>query len=575
MRRTLLALLLATTPVRLSAQEAAVPPTQTLPSDVRRLVVDRWNGPNEFRASDRAEIGENSEVRGNVSVLRGPLFLAGRVTGTVVVINGDVILQPTARIDGDLIVVGGDVDGLASARIGGATRIYRPALAYREEGDRLVALNDDGTASEENWWRRLERKRDGNWSEAVRIVQAGAYNRVEGLPIQLGPAVQRLTPWGSVRFDAAAVIRTGTSFAADRADVGQVVRGEVRVGRDRGIGIGGQIFDTVEPIEAWQLSDLETALAAFVSRRDYRDYYQRHGGKGSLTLYGARNLSLTGSYGAERWSSRELRNPFTLFNPDRDWRDNPTVDEGLFHLADLALQFDTRTDAEDPWSGWLVSADIEHGRGHVTSTAAGSDPVAFAAGATNEYTRGFFDVRRYNRLGPSGQLNMRLVLGGWLGGDELPLTRRLSVDGPGALPGFGFRGLHTGFDRGNCNSTLNGSVSAGVPAQCDRIALAQVEYRGDLDLGFGGLVDGFPGRYRRAHGDVNWVLFADAGRGWLVDQPNAVAGSYGSGVLPPLSTFRTDLGVGLDVAGIGVYCAKALSSPSEPLNFFVRLRHRF
>jgi hypothetical protein len=89
------------------------------------------------------------------------------------------------------------------------------------------------------------------------------------------------------------------------------------------------------------------------------------------------------------------------------------------------------------------------------------------------------------------------------------------------------------------------------------------------------LVDGFPGRYRRAHGDVNWVLFADAGRGWLVDQPNAVAGSYGSGVLPPLSTFRTDLGVGLDVAGIGVYCAKALSSPSEPLNFFVRLRHRF
>lgn len=571
MRRTLLTLLLAMAPAAIGAQEGNRPPAQTLPSDVRRMVVDQWNGANEFRASDRADIGAASEVRGNVSVLRGPLTLAGHVTGNVLVINGDVLIAPTARIDGDLTVVGGDVDGLAQAHVGGTTRIYRPALVYREEGDRIVALTDEGKPTDENWWRRLERHRDGNWSEAVRIVQAGAYNRVEGLPIQLGPAIQRLTPWGSVRLDGAAIIRTGTSFSSDRADVGHIVRTEVRIGRDRGVGVGAQIFDDVEPIESWQLSDLETALAAFIARRDYRDYYQRHGGLGSLTLYGARNLSLTGSFGAERWSSRTLQNPFTLFNPDRDWRPNPSVDEGLFHVADVSLKFDTRTDPQDPWSGWLVSSDVEHGRGHISSTARGSDPVAFAPGATNEYTRGFLDVRRYNRLGPSAQLNMRAVLGGWLGGDQLPLERRVSVDGPGALPGFGFRTTRIGLDRGNCNI---GSNVIGVPAECDRIALGQIEYRSDLRLPFTGGLQDFPRRYRRAHDDISWVLFADAGRGWLIDRGNGVPG-MGSSELPELSTFRTDIGIGLDVMGLGVYCAKALSAPSEPVNFFVRLRHRF
>ena len=50
---------------------------------------------------------------------------------------------------------------------------------------------------------------------------------------------------------------------------------------------------------------------------------------------------------------------------------------------------------------------------------------------------------------------------------------------------------------------------------------------------------------------------------------------------PPLSTFRTDVGLGLELGDFfgsgdfGVYAAKALSSPDEKVNFFVRLRHRF
>ena len=42
------------------------------------------------------------------------------------------------------------------------------------------------------------------------------------------------------------------------------------------------------------------------------------------------------------------------------------------------------------------------------------------------FNRLFIDVRRYTRVSPSGRVNLRLLAGGWLGGDPLPLQRRPS-----------------------------------------------------------------------------------------------------------------------------------------------------
>ncbi|HEX8943157.1 MAG TPA: hypothetical protein VF785_08480 [Gemmatimonadaceae bacterium] len=570
MRRTFLALLLATLPGAAGAQQDTAARRQSLPRDVRREVVERWSAPAAARARDRLEIDESRDVPGDVAVLNGPLIIAGHVRGNVLAVNSDVLIRRTARIDGDLLIVGGEIEGRNAAQINGSTRIYRQSLAFREEGDRIVAI-DNESEEDENWLRRLEHHHEGNWSEALRIVQAGPYNRVEGLPIQLGPVINRRTAWGSLRLDAAAILRTGSSFNSESGDIGYDLRTEVRFGHGRGIGIGAEAYNVVDPVQGWDLSDLEVALAAFLTRRDYRDYYNRHGGRGLITLYGARDLSLTASYGLERWTSRDLRNPFTLFNGDRTWRPNPLMDEGLFHVAGVTLKFDTRTDPDDPWSGWFVNADVEHGRGAITSLAPTAVPRIFPVGGISDYTRGFFDFRRYNRLGPDAQLNVRAVVGGWLGGDQLPLERRVSVDGPGSLPGFDFHSARAGIDVGSCDA---GVGIPGRPAQCDRIALAQIEYRGDLRLNFTGDWEDWPRHYHSAHGDVVWVLFADAGRGWNTGTPDGAL-TYGRGTLPSLSTFRSDLGLGLDLGGIGVYAAKSVSTPAEPVNFFVRLRHRF
>jgi hypothetical protein len=100
----------------------------------------------------------------------------------------------------------------------------------------------------------------------------------------------------------------------------------------------------------------------------------------------------------------------------------------------------------------------------------------------------------------------------------------------------------------------------------------QAEYRGDLHFDLFGNSEW--DNLMQAGTNAAWVVFLDSGRGWLV-RDGAGEFGYAAGKLPPLSTFRTDVGVGVDLRLIGFYLAKALSSGDEPLNFFVRLRHRF
>jgi len=548
------------------AQQRDTVPANALPRDVAREVVALYNATTALRVADQVEIPADSVVRGDVAVLDGPVIVAGRITGRLLAINADVLLRKGARVDGDLLVVGGEVDGSEGATIGGELRVYHPPLRYTREGDQLVAVTDEQPIIEQ-WWRRFELGAKPN-SNRLEIASAGAYNRTEGLPVKVGPVLYRDQGWGHLRLAADAIVRTGSSFSSATADVGHLVRGEVRVGRRYGVTMAGELFDVVNSVEDWHLSDMEAGLAAFVFRRDYRDYYERHGGRLVAELRATENAELTLSYGDERWSTRPTRNPATIFNGEKAWRDNPVLDDAHVHRAEARLRIDTRNDTFNPLTGWYVIAEYERSTGAITSAGPTSFDVRTLPTGDTRYQRGFLDVRRYNRLAPNAALNVRGVLGGWLGGDPLPLERRLSIDGPGTVPGFDFR-AGSAPDVGTCSE---GAVAAGRPAQCERIALAQLEYRKDLRLS---LTNGQSGAFHtRFRADGAWVFFADAGRGWLVNAP-ANPLDIGRQALPPLSTYRTDIGAGVDFTVFGVYVAKALSSPKEPANVFVRLRHRF
>ena len=570
MRRLALALLWASLPLSAQAQQRAPGDTivvrAQLPRDVAVEVVSLFNATTTLRTTERTDIAAGRDVVGDVAVLDGPLTVAGHVTGRVLAINSDVILARGARIDGDLLVVGGEVEGSEGAVIGGELRIYHAPLRYTQQGDQLVAsLNE--TSVEEQWWRRFERRGRSNFNR-LEIASAGVYNRVEGLPVRMGPVLYRDQGWGHFRLDATAVVRTESSFASSTPDVGHDVRFEARAGRQFGASVGGRIYDVVDGVEDWQLSNAEVALASFLFHRDYRDYYGRHGGQLFAAVRATDDADLTLSYGDERWRARQTRNPFAFTLNGISWRDNPQLDAGRFHLVNLTLHIDTRNDELHPRDGWYLLADYERGAGKIDVAGPTSPNARLTGTGTVRYHRLFLDARRYNRVAPNAQLNMRLVTGGWLSGDPLPLERRLSIDGPGTIPGFDFRSVE-GIDVGTCSEV---SAPPGRPAQCERVALAQLEYRNDLRIS----VSRGAGAQRRTpfRLDGAWVFFADAGRGWLVNAPASPL-NVGRHDLPALSSYRTDLGAGLDFDLVGVYLAKAMSAPKEPPNVFLRVRRRF
>ena len=538
---------------------------RALPREVALEVAALFNETTAMRVIGDVEIPQDRTIDGDVAVLDGSLTLAGRVTGRVLVLNGDATLAEGARIDGELIVVGGRVSGEEKAFIGGEIRVYRQPFHYHQEGDRIVADRADWT--EERWPRRSRPRRFSSGPLKLQVGSLGVYTRVEGLPIYIGPSLRAEGERGRLTMRVHGVFRTADDFAWDSDNLGHRVDAEVRLGRRGGLALGGALYDVVDDVEDWQLSDLETGLASFFLHRDYRDYYNRHGGRGNVALFLGEQADLTFSLSDERWRAREDRDPFTLFRNGQRWRPNPEMDEGAFHIANATLRIDTRNDEDNPWAGWFITADIEHGSGDVTRYA--PTTTLRATPSDVDYTRGFLDLRRYNRIGPSSQLNARLVLGGWLDGDQLPLQRRFSVGGPGTLPGFDFRQAYELDDRGTCMAA--GLALPGRPAECERVALAQLEYRGEIDFDFFGSGDWY--RWRMDT-DGQWIVFADAGRGWLVGAREGDL-RYPKGDIPPLGTFRTDAGIGFDFGLIGVYVAKSISEPKVPANVFIRVHHRF
>ncbi|MDQ6925115.1 MAG: hypothetical protein M3154_02640 [Candidatus Eremiobacteraeota bacterium] len=309
---------------------------------------------------------------------------------------------------------------------------------------------------------------------------------------------------------------------------------------------------------------------------------------------------LTLGYADERWASRQQLNPATILRGSETWRPNPRADDGRMHLLTADLRIDTRNDVDRPWAGWYVAANYEYGTGTIARFAPLSADLVPTAGLLGpespdipgvrderpghrSYGRGFLDVRRYNRITPDAQLNVRLVGGGWLHGDALPAERRFSVSGPGAIPGFSFRQA-AGLDRYDvAQCSVRGLQPAGDPAQCERMALGQVEYRTDVRVG---LFTGDEGGERVRRGlrtEFTWVLFADAGRGWLLGPREGLL-QYPTHALPGLGTALADLGAGVDfdhphgpgdVGAFGLYVAKSVTAPARPLTFFLRLRRRF
>ncbi|MEN9507660.1 MAG: hypothetical protein RLZZ621_223 [Gemmatimonadota bacterium] len=562
----------------------------TVPRDVALEVTRIHNAPSTRRVRGDFVVSRTDTIRSALAVLDGSLRLEGVVMGDVVVLNGDVRLVEGSRLDQSLTIIGGALESPDRPQVAGAIRVWGARYRYRDQGDTLVAETDLLAR-----WTDWSREKPSGGGGELFVTTAHTYNRVEGLPVLLGPRLRIRSGSTAVRAEALGILRTGDGLAWNRENLGHLAHLEIRQGATRGLAVGGRLFDVVDAVESWQLSEAEVGLATFLFKRDYRDYWERHGGEGYLSLFVGSAVDLRVGIGEERWITRRARDPFTLFGNGIGWRFNPDADEGVVQRFTLGGTIDTRSNSSQPRAGWYIRGEYERAQGTLTRLAASTFGIRDVDDAEAErelrdlqYGRLLVDARRYTRLGPASQLNVRAVFGGWMSGDRLPMQRRLAVSGLDALPGTDFRRVDGGPDVGTC-ATGDAEVyrRLGRPAQCDRVVLAQVEWRGDFRISLFGDADELGARrwsLSRMRADGVWVLFANSGRGWLVgsatarpaDQREATQGLwYPNTGIPAWESWRTDVGGGFDFGSFGLYVAKNVRGDGGAPNVYLRLGRRF
>jgi hypothetical protein len=556
-----------------------------LPDAVAERVVAFFNDPATLHFSGRTRIPADGVVRGNVAVMDGPATVAGRVEGNLVVINGDLELVPGASVTGSVTVVGGQAAGAAQARVGGAVHVYAAPLEFAREGDAIAVREPDAVADSVEAGESVlaERRR------SVRLVltSEGSYNRVEGLPIAVGPVVE--TPGRfPLRVRARAIIRTEADGPYEAERWGGDVTAEQSLGWLR---VGGALRSVVAPVEAWHLPDLENSLSTFVLRRDFRDYYQRQGGSAWVRVAPEGSpLSVGVEVRADRHRPLAAADPWTLIRRDDPWRLQPFAAQGDLTSVMASLRWDGRSSPVDPATGWYVDGQVERAlRSTLRQPAFVSTPVrpGGAAGTVprrdfGRFTHAFAEVRRYNRLSPTSRLDMRVLAAGALGRGELPPQRQHALGGEGSLPGFSHLSLDCGARTRVVRRLPNPTDALEQPAffgayGCRRTALVQVEYRGNVDfrLDFGRPDDDSPARGASSrstfgwNGALGWAVFADGGYGW------------GSAQSPVARQGAADVGAGLLLGRAGVYGAIPVGREGEYVRgqrtprLFIRLTSRF
>lgn len=581
MRALVLAVLTLASPALIAAQDTAIvinPESTTagaLPREVPRPVAEQavqfFNAPTTTRMVGRTRLPFGNEWHGDVAVRNGSVDLAGRIRGNLLVINGDATLDSTAVVTGDVTVVGGTIARALGAHIGGEVHVYREPFSYRSNGEEIALVSHARRRipflGARKMWAGTE-----SYS-SLTLATGGTYNRVEGVPVVFGPEFAwRVRAGFGVRLDALGILRSVGSLGGQPGSLGYIVNSEVRSGGPRGFGGGVRAYSVVAPIENWGLTSAEVGWAAFLMQRDYRDYYFTRGVRGRLFAQPRKPLLVSLELGYDWETSVFARDPWTLLRNRGSWRSNPPIDAGHYTTLSGAVTLDTRNDSDHPTAGWLIEAQLDNGWSPDVSPrtlpAAVRRPIP--TDGSYQFRRLFLDVRRYTRVSPAGRVNFRVLAGGWLGGDPLPLQQRLSLGGSAPMAGYGFR-------RTACDGDITDAAFAGTHvAACDRVLLAQVEYRGHLSLHWS---------YGKARPEdetakskspftlqgPDLVVFGDAGQAWLV---GSGPGRLPSNRLPSLGSWLADLGLGMDWAGFGVYVAKAVTS-GEPLRITIRLDHRF
>jgi hypothetical protein len=390
---------------------------------------------------------------------------------------------------------------------------------------------------------------------------------VEGLPVHFGPEI-RTGGSAPTRIDAYAIWRTEVSSPFRTDELGYLARVEQWFDRDGTFRLGGTARSVIEPIERSHLSDVEASLAAAILHEDLRDYFERTGWSAYARIAPERSpFDVRLEYRDEDHGTAPVRTPWTLFDRGEPWRAQPLAAEGSLRMLTATALLDLRDDDDFSARGWRAEAELHHAlEADLTVPIASLDPSAPATRFTETFTAAKVDLRRYQRVGRSATLGMRVVGAGSLDRTPLPPQFQHALGGAGSLPGYSAFSVDCGardrLVRRSGDSPLQDFHAA---YGCDRMAMFQAEYRGGFDIHVGGRGDDGWG-WDWDLDDPSWIVFFDVARGWGYDRDSAARSDTGT---------LYDAGLGLLLGDVGVYGAVPLGSDESGLKVFVRLGPRF
>jgi hypothetical protein len=536
--------------------EALPPPTLVaIPDSVLRRALDRFNDPTTSKVFGGSQFP--ADLDGTLGVYSAAVLVSGHIRGDVVVINGDLRLQSGGRIDGAVIVLGGRFSPDPGAVHPGSVTEYRASASVRLTADYLLVPTQSAPSL-----RTLAEQAALRFNNVVLTphLGVGVYNRVEGLPIEVGPALtwtdgDRL----SLRAAADLIIRTSRDPSGTRSRTGW--HGRVALSRDGaeplvvGLEGGNRIVPTADSI----LSPTESSLNTLLFRRDYRDWFGQTGASAFVSWRPAVPLTLTARAGWYRENSQAVSSPFSVLRESSPWRQNPLIDDGKFTVIALEARWSQWDAPGAPRDGWQAAVGVRRtGSNEITPVQLPSqvrDPLPTSGYAAFEAS---FDLRRIQRIDPRNALHVRFAGRGWIGGDPLTMQRRLALNGADPFAGYAFRSV-------TCDPRRR--IDPSVPALCDRQMMVQAEFRRTVDLHLGTQLGPYGFGIERA----DLLLLADFGSAWIAgDGPGQVP----AGSIQSLNEWRADIGAGIDAGWIGAYLARSLTEDG-PVRLSFRLQRRF
>jgi len=268
-------------------------------------------------------LAPGSRVEGDVLVLQAQVRLAGEITGSVYVVDGDLFLRPGGRVGGDAVVLGGGFYPSRLATIDGRL-FYRPndrfAVMPRAGGYRITAVHEEPRALH----------LDGLYGFRLPL-----YQRVNAWTFGLGGDVTA----------------TGLPWRPSLDLVGNYHTGQKKFeGTARQVwhpsdlwSFGVEAGRATLSNDTWIRRDFSNSLQFLFHGDDFRNYYRAD--RAAFTVKGAPELTWSPMLRVQWEDARSLvaRPRTVLFAADEPVRPNPLIDRGETWSAIVALAFHKRT----------------------------------------------------------------------------------------------------------------------------------------------------------------------------------------------------------------------------------------